>query len=370
MTDGAQIASARMPGLDVARALAVLGMVIVNYRGMMDVGESGSAALLWVGERLEGRAAALFVLLAGVGIALRSRRAREHPAEHLAFERAALLKRAAFLFVAGLLNLHLWFWDILHCYGVFLALAAFLLTAPGWLLWLLAGVCVGGQVVLFGTFDYDAAESLWTPTGAVQDLFFNGLHPVFPWMAFLLVGMWLGRLDLRDAALRRRVLVVAVVAVVVVELPDSLATRAPDLLGLDEETAALLTTWPRPPLPTYVVAATGTAVAVLCAVIGVTQERADARWVVALTATGQLAFTLYIAHAIAILVPQQHGLLVSGSIELCFAYSFAFYAVAIAASLWWRRRYPQGPLETLIRQITGRTTPAPWGGQLARSSGE
>jgi uncharacterized membrane protein YeiB len=160
------------------------------------------------------------------------------------------------------------------------------------------------------------------------------------------------------------VLVFALTAICIGELLDSVQRHGQEYLGLGEVAASWLSSWPTPPRPPYVVAAAGTALMVICACIQFTQTRAERLWVVALTATGQLAFTLYILHALAILLPLQHGWFEHASLQLTIGYAVAFYCVAIALSLWWRRRFPYGPLEALIRQITGRTVPAPWGGRL------
>jgi uncharacterized membrane protein YeiB len=159
------------------------------------------------------------------------------------------------------------------------------------------------------------------------------------------------------------VLGVSVAAMAIGELADTLATRSPQTFGFDERVLALLDTWPRPPSPGFVVAAGGTAVAVICLCVAATRARPRARWVVALTATGQLAFTIYLAHAVAIIIPIQHGLLLDSTLVGVCIYSAAFSATAVAASLWWRRRWTQGPLEALIRQVTGRADPAPCGGR-------
>ena len=356
------IATARTPGIDVARALAVFGMVVVNYQSKIDAAQSGPGWLVWATERLEGRAAALFVLLAGIGISLRSKRARENPRIYLGYERTALLKRAGVLLLVGFLILHIWEWDILHCYGLYLTFAAVLLNVRGRWLGLLSLAFVAGQIALHLRFAYHIDLEFWTLQGAVSDLLFNGLHPVFPWMAFLLTGMWIGRHDLNDKALRRRLLVGGVVAAGVGEALSAVAARAPRLLGLTEDGLAWLSTWPRPPHPMFVLAAGGTAIALIAACVEVTQTRPGRRWVVALTATGQLAFTLYVAHVIAIVIPVEHGYLVNASLALSLAYSAAFCVVAVVLSVWWRKRMPYGPLEGLIRQVTGRTSPAPWGG--------
>jgi uncharacterized protein len=196
--------------------------------------------------------------------------------------------------------------------------------------------------------------------GMGYDLFLDGLHPVLPWFAFLVFGMWVGRVQLADPSIRRRLLGLSLLAVVAAE---TLALIAHDALELVPAAALATGAWPSGPM--FVVAGASTALLTICLCIEATQTQPRARWVVALVATGQLAFTLYIAHAVAILVPLQHGIFLDAPLWVAIAYSLAFFAFAVACSLWWRRRYEQGPLEGLIRQITGRSTPAPWGGELA-----
>ncbi len=68
----ATTSSKRIVGLDIARALAVLGMVIVNYKVVM-VSNATQGWLATTTGLLEGRAAATFVVLAGIGLSLMTR---------------------------------------------------------------------------------------------------------------------------------------------------------------------------------------------------------------------------------------------------------------------------------------------------------
>ena len=68
-------ASARVIGFDVARALAILGMVVVHFSLVLAADRGGPDWLNVLLGFLDGRAAATFVILAGVGITLMSRRA-------------------------------------------------------------------------------------------------------------------------------------------------------------------------------------------------------------------------------------------------------------------------------------------------------
>jgi uncharacterized membrane protein len=89
----------RIIGYDFARALAVFGMVVVNFVVVMGAEANGPLWLQRVVGLLEGRAAATFVILAGVGLSLFSQKARLHnDMEGVARHRNALAKRALFLF--------------------------------------------------------------------------------------------------------------------------------------------------------------------------------------------------------------------------------------------------------------------------------
>ncbi len=350
-------ASARTPGFDVARALAIFGMLLVNFRAFVAPDDGGPAWIELSIDRTEGKAAALFVVLAGVGVSLRARAAKRRKIP-VVEERRALLRRALVLFVLGLIDLHLWEWDILHCYGVFLFLAAWLFDVRSAGLWGVALLCTVIASVMQANFDYEAPYDFWEGGGALADLGFNGLFPVFPWFAFFAVGMVIGRLDLHDAALRRRWLVRSLVIGLVVEL----WSWQRDPFEVFENGWDPSSTWPRPAGPAFVVVGVAFAIAAICACIEITERRLQSRWVLALTATGQLALTIYIAHAVAILMPLDHGFFEDGELLPVLGYAIGFYAVAVLFSLRWRVRYRYGPLELLVRQLAAPKAPTPWGG--------
>jgi len=257
----------------------------------------------------------------------------------------------------------MWDWDILHFYGVYLAIAVFVLNVSSARLWLLAVTCLVLSSVFQMYLDLTTDASVWSLYGMMIEVFFDGLHPVFPWMTYLLVGMWIGRQDLSRQRLGLRMLVIALVVVAGCAVFDGIAVQVDDWLALAGDTAEWFDRILLAPEVIVVCSDTGSAVAVLCLCIAFTQRRAEHRWVMALVATGQLAFTLYIVHAVAILIPVQHGLFKGASLIVSIGYSLAFYLVAVFLCVWWRKRWPYGPLEGIIRQITGRTSPAPWGGE-------
>lgn len=350
----------RIVGFDLARALAVIGMVIVNFKVVMHASAPDAPWWLGIFDALDGRASALFVILAGIGLSLLSKRARESgdPAA-LRADRTGILKRAAFLFVAGLLYVQVWPADILHYYGVYMVIGAF---ALGWRTGVLpaaAAAMVAGFVLLAATFDYGAGwnwETLayagfWTPAGFVRNLFFNGFHPVFPWAGFLLLGMAVGRVDMQSPTALYRIFIGGLVMGIAAEL----AMTAGTLLAAPGEGIwqHLWSSGPLPPLPLYWIGAAGDAMAVIAACVWAGRRWPAARWLTPLVHTGQLALTLYIAHVvIGMGVLEALGLLGGRSLAFAVGSALAFSACAVLCAHLWRRRFALGPVEWLMRRCT------------------
>ncbi len=354
--------SARIVGYDFARALAIFGMVVVNFKIVMGASKAGPGWLVWLVGLFEGRAAATFVILAGVGLSLLSRRARLAGDEAgIIKNRSALLKRAFFLFVVGLLYTPIWPADILHFYGVYIAIAAFLLAASERRLWTLAFIFMAVFVVLVLLFDYEqgwdwdtlAYAGFWTPLGMMRHLFFNGFHPVFPWTAFLLVGMWLGRQDMSNPALQKRILLVGVGLVCLAELASWLLIRTLTP-GADSETIEFLFgTSPMPPMPLYLLSGGGTALVVITLSIMLTERFAAARWLEPFVATGQVALTHYVAHVIIGMgLLGALGRLENQTLTFAVGSSVVFCVAAVLFSVLWRKRFNRGPLEWVMRRVT------------------
>ncbi len=349
----------RILGYDVARALAILGMVVVNFKIVMGA-ETGPAALRWAAGLFEGRAAAVFVVLAGVGLSLLSAKGRIHQnAQQIHHDQWVLRKRALFLFGVGLLFAPIWPPDILHFYGVYLLIGSFLLAAPNRRLWWWALCFTLGFVALLLVLDYEAGwdwETLtyvdfWSVRGMLRHLFFNGFHPVFPWTSFLLVGLWLGRQDVVNPRLRRRLLVWSLLVAGVVEAFSFLLSHL-----FSGDLALLWTTHPLPPTPFYIAASTATAVAVIMLCLEITMRYDNAGWLQPVVATGQLALTLYVAHVILGMgFLELLGRLENQSIQFALCAALVFWLLAMLFAHYWRKRFQRGPLEWVMRTLTTHT---------------
>ena len=344
----------RLHGLDLARYLALVGMVIVNFDiVMVHVGEPLYASSR-IAESLQGRAAATFVVLAGIGLGI--------AAKHGKWNQTYLvtLKRAAFLMVIGLLNSLVFDADIIHYYAIYFVIGALLLRSPNFLLWFSIVGLVGGFVALMTVFDYETGwnfedfsyEGFWTPTGFIRNLFFNGWHPVVPWVAFLLFGIWLSRQKLREKFLQ----VTLVAAGGTILLLTTFVSRW--LIANTADTVPdaeyLFGTSAIPPMPLYMIAG-GSAASLIIGVCLLLESRLRSLGILdLLTPAGRQTLTLYIAHIlIGMGMLEALGRIGGQTGDAALIASAVFCIAATIYAYLWSRRFRRGPLEFLMRRICG-----------------
>jgi uncharacterized membrane protein YeiB len=342
-------------------------MILVHFP-MVAEERTGSSRLDILATILDGRAAALFVVLAGVGITLLSRKAVAAGGEALAAVRRTLVLRGIFLLAIGFLNLTIWQGDILRVYGVSLIFASGLLLVSDRALLGVAAAFALVFIVLFVAVDFDANwndewseyDGLWEPTNLVRNLFYDGFRSVFPWTGFVLYGMWLGRVGLADRVTNRRVLLTALTVAVVTEIASSVAVStlvdwSGPTMNEDEEAqiVALFGTESMPALPLFLVAAGGEATAIIALCVRVTLAWPSRFWE-PLVATGQMTLTWYVAHiVIGLGTLEALGLVDEISLRAAVACGLGFFAAAVLISWGWRAGFRRGPLEWLMRSLTG-----------------
>lgn len=358
-TDRHLAAGQRISGFDLARGLAVFGMVFMNFKIVMQGAAPGwKGALGRVVLIGEGRFAVLFIMLAGIGVSLMTRRARQSRDHGLLREnRLTLMRRSAFLFVTGMLFVPLWDADILHYYGIYIFLGSLLLQRPGKLLACLGAAAALAFVLLFFLLDWERGwnwhtlsySGFWTIGGFFRHTLFNGFHPFFPWMAFFIFGMVLGRRDWSDKAFLTKGFWTAAGVFVLCEAVSHFVAPAlgsPWLaLGLD--------TVSFPPFPLFVGSSAAMGLMVIIACVAAA-EKIPAALLGPLVKTGQMVLTHYLAHVIlAMGLLEAMGKLFNQSAEFALFCALVYFAVALVFSHVWGSRFAKGPMETLMRQVAG-----------------
>lgn len=219
--------------MDVARCLALLGMIATH---VVDPREPDGAltSLQWLAG---GRASALFAVLAGVSLALVA--GRRTPLRDAARGRlsAAIAVRALSVALIGLLlgQLETGIAVILTYYGVlFLLGLPFLGLRARSLLLLAVGWAIAAPVISHlvrpelpdRRFASPRLDQLADPGRLLAELLLTGYYPAFGWLAYLLLGLGIGRLDLRRVAVQRLLAAGGLVVAVVSTFASGVATRA------------------------------------------------------------------------------------------------------------------------------------------------
>lgn len=343
----------RLEGIDLARFFALVGMVIVNFDVVMVAHASLETSSTSIATLLQGRAASTFVVLAGLGLGLGAAQSKK------GFSLATHFKRTAFLLVLGLLNMLIFPADIIHYYAFYFLFGIALLRAP---LSILVGAIVfltAGFLAMSMSLDYDKGwnwpayeyTDFWTLSGFIRNLFFNGWHPVFPWLALLLFGIGLSRLQLGHSKTQWALLGIGTVVHGSTLLLANWLTQK--TAPIDSEAAILFTTSPIPPMPLFVVAGTSIASAALGFCLLLETPLRSIKLLSFLTATGRQTLTLYIAHIILGMgTIEVLGLLENQSPQTALIASVSFCLLAIAYSNIWSRFFKRGPLESLMRLIS------------------
>lgn len=350
--NASQSSGARLEGLDLARYVAFVGMVIVNFKIAMGA-EDQTGLLNNLTTALEGRAAATFVVLAGIGLGLAGRKGLDQTI-------SVTVKRAIFLLLLGLLNMTIFDADILHYYAFYFLFGVLLLPlANGALFTVLIGLNIVFTLMILG-LNYDAGwnwddytySGFWTPVGFVRNLFFNGWHPVIPWLGFLVFGIILSRISLAQRATQATLVLGGIVAFAGAGLISG--ALGAQLGQIDPELAELVTTEPVPPMPLYMLAGLGAASIVVGICLMVSDHLKALGLLQLIVPAGRQTLTLYIAHIlIGMGTLEALGMLEGQSVANAVVASVLFCLVATLYALVWARWFKRGPIEAAMRKLAG-----------------
>jgi hypothetical protein len=191
----------RILGLDLARFVAIVGMMATHTWLWAD---TLTGVHVVSSEQFQGRASALFAVLAGVGAVLATRTPIREGRPGAA--RLMLVGRGVALVAIGLTLtlLDIPIFVILAYYGVLFWFLALAVTWPRWVL-----VAVGAAVAVvaptavyllgeaFQLSEREASNPNWLsladPLPVLRGLLVTGTYPVLIWIAYGLVGMAIGR---------------------------------------------------------------------------------------------------------------------------------------------------------------------------------
>lgn len=198
MTDGPALAPSRIAAVDLARFLALAGMFAAHT---WNRDEDGSLTL--IGDLVAGRAAALFAVLAGIGVVLVTRGALVRGDRGAAVR--TLVARGIVILLIGLVlgflgsNVYV----VIAYYGLlFCVMAPLILLRTRWLVVLGLALALVGPVAnqaaraaLGVDFEVGSPDVLdvGEPVELLRALLLTGIYPVVTWLVYGLIGVVIGR---------------------------------------------------------------------------------------------------------------------------------------------------------------------------------
>ena len=354
---------ARYVSLDIARGLAVLGMIFMHFVSA-ETEHTGVAAIAsGLAFFLEGKAAALFCILAGMTWELQSAHAA-----NLASSRSAwfMLRRALALAVVGVaLHMFIWPTEILIPFALMMLVASSVRRYGIHALLLTASLCLALIPVVLVYFseytktDWNTDGSHLTDSGigwaTLRYLIFDGHYSLVPWLAFPLVGMVLMAKH-REGTRPMKAwfapsVSIALLAQAYVYWSD-LNTEA-----LGSLAPYLISTWLPTSLP-FMLTTGSWAIAIISGIswlyeaIQPSNSLAPVRW---LGLLGRSSLTHYLLHLCVVYVPLK---VLLGHEEWSVTnglWAFAGYvSIAVPLSVLWFRSYHRGPAEATWAILSGQ----------------
>jgi uncharacterized membrane protein YeiB len=356
----------RIAGFDLARAYAIFGMFIVNFNFCFGSFENRTPLGRFL-NLFTGNSTAIFIICAGMGLSLMTSRIHEYSLEEKRRLKTIILKRSWFLLGLGLLLYSWWPGDILHFYGGYMHFSVFLLFAPRKYLLIGAIVAIAVFHLLLlvipiwtswdlSTFKY---QDFWTVKGFLRNTLYNGWNSIFPWIAYFLLGMWLGRIDWQDTRTMRKIFFVALFFFVSFEALRRYAVYK----QFDREILDYIMFDYFPPYLPFMIITASFALMVITVCIWLGRKYSESKIIKWLAITGGLTLSNYVFHlTVGILIFQAlSGKKYTGFLQTgipstpgyILTFSILLFLVTVTLSVLWTKRFKKGPLETLMRKISG-----------------
>ncbi|RWX00785.1 DUF418 domain-containing protein [Flavobacterium cerinum] len=355
----------RVIGFDLARAYAIFGMYIVNFNTVFGLHNDKSLLGKFL-SLFSGNSSTVFVMLAGMGIALMTNRSG-YTSEEKNKLRTVIGKRAVFLFVIGLLLSLWWSADILHFYGAYMGIALLILFINKRYYILMAGFLILVFHILlmfipfetgwnFDTFEYSDS---WSFSGFIRNFFYNGWNSVFPWAAYFIMGMYLGRLDCGELKTQKKMFIAGLVLYITITV---LQWRS-NYMNLSEDVYFYINADYLPPFLPFMLSTIGFGLMMISGFMYLGNIVADKQFAKNVAATGQMTLTHYISHIVfgmlllAFLADKEYTGHVTQQEPISAFYillfSIFYFITSYYFSKLWVQKYKNGPLEMIMRKISG-----------------
>ena len=352
---------ARFAELDIARSIALFGIIILNYHGYLNsANATGSVQTTWFARLMDPwngllvPSPVIFVVVAGIACGLLTATSQQLSTMEL---RWLLIRRGTFLFTIGTMFEWVWNGTILPYYGIYFILASAVFHLKIKHIASLA-MCITFFAALLSFWRYrqeiNGHSTSWlqpfepnTPRNLIFRYFIDYTHPVLPWFAFFCVGLIIGKSYATFRLNRKKILFGCIPALFCTYLVSGLALHHTDgswqrVLSTDPFERGILAT----------VGACTSAVVVVILISFAADAYATAPLMQVLQRSGQVTLTLYLCHGFIFnAVVHWWDWIQPGGFTTVFIFSCVVTTLLIAIGAWWQRSVGKGPVEVVYRKF-------------------
>jgi len=311
--------------IDLLRAIALIGMILINFKVVMFHQPGSSGIVDWQLSFLEGKFAALFVILSGFVFY----------SKNLKFNNIKVL----ILFIIGMLNQIIFPADIIHYYSLFFFFGFFLLNKS--LNTQLIALVFVAIISTYLTNNINHLENwnkvtleyphFWSIKGFLSNTFLDGWHPFFPWFIFFQWGMILKKF--KDY---KRLVLGSLVVIISYGLLQSNLSLSPIPINMN-----------------YIVFSCALWTLLISCTHLMRAQVQKMNSLKLISKTGQMTLTHYFFHIyIGLGIFDELGTLEVQNINTVFLRVAIYTLVTLIFSIIWLRFYKRGPLELCLKRLT------------------
>ncbi len=353
----------RVIDLDVVRAIALIGVCVMNYHAYLilrggNPGDGFAARVFdpWNGP-LSTRFAATFVVVAGMGVSLLTNRAvLSGDRVERSRVRWVLIRRGVLLYSFGMLLDWVWSGTILFFYGAYFLVAAAIFTLRSrWLAVIGVTAALAAAGVQWWALDrrtngHDVgwlldgrAAATLSPRDLLFDTLVRGTHPVLPWLLFLCLGMILGRRLPFEVVSRVNLVFSGVLLVAAGYLFANSLPVHPLLRSTDPFDRGVL----------FSITTVGSSLVAVGAIGWIAERTARSRVTQVFAVTGRSSLSIYVLHVLVFnLLVDWLEWVEPGGLTTALLFAGGFWVSAIALANLWHTHREFGPLEWVYRRFS------------------
>ena len=352
---------ARFAELDIARSIALFGIIVLNYHGYLNGGNAtGSVQTTWFARLMDPwngllvPSPVIFVVVAGIGCGLLTSTSQQVSNAEL---RWLLIRRGTFLFTIGTMFEWVWNGTILPYYGIYFILAAGVFHLKTKHIAMLAGaITVAAALLSFWRYrqEINGHSTSWlqpfepnSPRNFLFRYFIDYTHPVLPWFAFFCVGLIIGKSYSAFRLKRKTILFASIPALFCIYLASGLALHHTDgswqhVLSTDPFERGVLAT----------AGACTSAVVIVILISFLADKYSTSPLAQLLQRSGQITLTLYLCHGfIYNAVVNWWNWIQPGGFTIAFIFSCVVWTLLIAVGVRWQTSIGKGPVEVVYRKF-------------------